>query len=186
MPTPDSRKIDWYVCWGQVSRTAVSDAMWRIYSKDGLGVRIRVSEAKLRRRLSAAAEEQGFNFLIQRVKYVKQSELTRLHDTWTQEADQALTIKQASRPLFVKRLPFAHEAETRVVIHDRRIPEHTDLKGRLIKVDASGLVESVFLDPRAPTEVTDALKHFLKDTVSFPGTVAKSSLYRSETKLEVQ
>ena len=169
-------------CW---CRTAVSDAMWRIYSSDGLGVRIRVSQAKLRARLEESAESSGFQFLIRQVKYIKQTELAALEATWTQST-KAPSFTDAATHLFRKRLPFDHEAETRVVILDKRQTEANGSKGYFVKLEPVPLIESVFLDPRAPTEITDALRHYLKAKMLFSGHVAKSSLYKLDTQKEVQ
>ncbi len=170
-------------CW---CRTAVSDAMWRIYSSDGLGVRIRVSQAKLRARLEESAESSDFKFLIRKVKYLKQTELTALEATWTRATQRKPSFTGAATHLFRKRLPFDHEAETRVVILDRRRPDANGQKGCFVSLKPVPLIESVFLDPRAPTEITNAMRHFLKDKMHFPGHVAKSSLYKLDTRKETQ
>ena len=169
-------------CW---CRTAVSDAMWRIYSNDGLGVRIRVSQAKLQARLEESAESSGFKFLIRKVKYIKQTELTALEAAWTQSTKEP-SFAEGTTHLFRKRLPFDHEAETRVVILDKRHSTANGPKGYPVHLEPTPLIESIFLDPRAPTELTDALRHYLKNKMLFPGHVAKSSLYKLDTRKEAQ
>jgi hypothetical protein len=170
-------------CW---CRTAVSDAMWRIYSPDGLGVRIAVSQAKLAHQLEQSTAAGGFQYLIRKVQYVKQSKLTELEAGWSHTDSDKLSFRQASEHLFRKRLPFDHEAETRVVILDRRPQQSAAIKGRFIAIEPNPLIQSIFLDPRAPKEVTEALRHYLKESVLYPGTVAKSGLYHLNTRREGQ
>lgn len=168
-------------CW---CGTAVSDAMWRIYSPDGLGARIRVSKQALKEKLSQAAEANNFQFHIRKVKYLKQSELKRIEEGWTAPDSDRISFRDAATHLFKKRLPFEHESETRVVILDRNATSTRERPGNLIELGSTELIHSIFLDPRAPTEVTDALEHYLKNIMHFPHTVAKSSLYKSETHAE--
>jgi hypothetical protein len=59
-------------CW---CRKAVSDAMWRIYSPHGLGVRIATTRLRLQRALTAAVSTQQLTFQIQNVEYLAQKEL---------------------------------------------------------------------------------------------------------------
>lgn len=168
-------------CW---CGTAVSDAMWRIYSPNGLGARVRVSRQTLKEKLKQVAKANSLQFHVQNVKYLKQSELAELEGGWIEPDSDGISFKDAATHLFKKRLPFAHESETRVVILDRGTTSTRERPGNLIKLGSTELIHSIFLDPRAPIEVTDALEHYLKNKMKFPHTVAKSSLYKSETRAE--
>ena len=97
-------------CW---CRNGVSDAMWRIYSPDKLGVRIRVSASRLKDSLKAAATDQGFRHRVETVKYLNQlEELAYASPPITHDPESQQSFKDASDYLFRKRLAFAHEEES--------------------------------------------------------------------------
>lgn len=164
-------------CW---CRKAVSDAMWRIYSTNGLGVRIGTTHAQLEVALSEAKEMQGINFKIQRVKYLYQEEL----DYELRKIETALKSKHAvstaMSQLFLKRRAFSHESETRAVVYARAMGDEVR-KSVSVKVDAKSLINSVWIDPRATQEYVDAFTSYLKTVIKFKGVVKKSSLYAART-----
>ena len=45
-----------------------------------------------------------------------------------------------------------------------------------------GLIDSVLFDPRAPDELCDAMQHYLKEVLKFPGKVRKSKLYTVKSR----
>lgn len=167
-------------CW---CRKAVSDAMWRIYSSNSLGVRIGTTHAQLEAILSQAKAPQGISFKIQKVKYLYQEEL----DFELQRIEKSLRAKHsvstAMSQLFLKRRAFSHESETRAVIYTSTAQQ----QGRnafVVKVDARNLINSIWIDPRAPQEYVDAFTSYLTKEIKFKGTVKKSSLYAARTPLE--
>jgi hypothetical protein len=168
-------------CW---CRKGVSDAMWRIYSQDKLGVRIRTRDDRLRSALIASALQTDFGFRVGRVKYV--NELEYAVQTAKVEADLAkrVTFTRASAHLMLKRLAFDHEAETRVVVIDLSAQAKDGAKGFKVKLDSKSLIESVLVDPRAPDAFVDSYRHYLKNVLGYKGTVKKSQLYRSDTARE--
>jgi len=81
-------------CW---CKNGVSDAMWRIYSPDKHGVRIRVSSAKLKSSLDAAYEAQGLRGRVDTVKYLNQlEELAYVPRSPTTQDDTATAFREAS------------------------------------------------------------------------------------------
>lgn len=168
-------------CW---CRRGVSDAMWRIYSPDKLGVRIRTTESKLKSALLALATKREVGFRIARVKY--ENEISHMLRDQQQllEAAKKVTFVRASSHLFLKRLAFEHEAETRVLIFDASQPIDSTAKGLLVELNTRHLIDSVLVDPRAPDEFVAAYQHYLTDVLKFSGPVKKSQLYRSDQKIE--
>ena len=63
------------LCW---CRDGVSDAMWRIYSPDRLGVRIRTRMDRLQTSLSTLRAERGILFRLQRIIRIEQ--MNRIHE----------------------------------------------------------------------------------------------------------
>ena len=168
-------------CW---CRKGVSDAMWRIYSQDKLGVRIRTTESKLKSALLAVATQREIGFRISRVRYVNEI----LHLVRDQQSRLATATKptfaRASSHLFLKRPAFEHEAETRVLIFDPSQPIDSTAKGFKVELNTRHLIDSVLVDPRAPEEFVAAYQHYLRDHLKFPGSVRKSQLYRAGQKRE--
>jgi hypothetical protein len=164
-------------CW---CRKSVSDAMWRIYSPVSLGVRIGTTFELLNSAMVAAARDEGIKFKIQNVKYVHPSELQPELDRLKAKYSSKPSFETTIAPLFVKRNAFDHEAETRVVIHYPSKTAPIDRKGTSIKVDASKLIRSIWIDPRAPKAHVEAYKFYLEKKLKYKGVVKQSSLYAAD------
>jgi hypothetical protein len=80
-------------------------------------------------------------------------------------------------PLFWKRRAFDHEQETRVVVYGAKYLKGKPRKVISVEVDPFTVLTSIWIDPRAPDEVVNAYKYYLKDKLQFPGIVEKSRLY---------
>ena len=161
-------------CWCTKS---VSDAMWRIYSPTGLGVRVGTIRQRVRRVLAAAEKNHQFNFRIKNVEYLSQAELDGELKRARNVLAEKYTFKNATEPLFLKRKAFDHEQEARVVIYDAKCLKGDPCKGIEIDVDPFVLLRSIWIDPRAPDEVVKAYRYYLKEKLGFPGPVEKSRLY---------
>lgn len=161
-------------CW---CRKAVSDAMWRIYSPHGLGVRIATTRPRLRQAISRARESRNLSFAILDVEYLKQEELTKRLERIRQDFDREFSPPLAMEPLFLKRLAFDHERETRATILDEDCLQGEPKKGVSIPVEPFELLTSIWIDPRAPDEMVKAYKFYLKEKLGFPGKVERSGLY---------
>ena len=85
--------------------------------------------------------------------------------------------------LFLKRRAFSHESETRAVVYAGAAEDETR-KAFIVKADARNLINSIWIDPRAPQEYVDAFTAYLKKEIKFKGVVKKSSLYAARTPLD--
>jgi len=169
-------------CW---CRKAVSDALWRIYSPNNLGVRLGTTRPLLRAALTEAQRTQEIRFKIQNVKYMFQEELRFALRDVANALDKKYSIEKAIEPLFMKRNAFHHEYEVRAVVYDRE-PQPTDNgKGVVIPVDAKALIRSIWIDPRAPKEYVEAYSHYLRKKLKYPGVVKKSTLYDAPEQIDV-
>lgn len=169
-------------CW---CRKAVSDAMWRIYSPNNLGVRLGTTRQLLREALKEAQKAQKIRFKIQNVKYMFQEELQFARQDVATALNENYTVRKAIEPLFMKRNAFHHEYEVRAVVYDRE-PQSTDnVKGVVIPVDARALIRSIWIDPRAPKEFVEAYSLYLKRQLKFTGVVKKSTLYEAPEPIDV-
>lgn len=169
------------LCW---CRKAQSDAMWRIYSPHGLGVRIGTTRQRLKVALDKAKKNRELaNYKIQNVEYVYQEELDFNLKDITTLLEKNCSFSNASKSLFLKRKAFDHERETRLVLSK---PETLNAKGITIKIDPSELFSSIWIDPRAPQAMVDAYTYYLKNKLNFKGTVKKSGLYTAPDKLTIE
>ena len=161
-------------CW---SRKALSDAMWRIYSPHGVGVRIGTTRELLQQALNAAKVTKGIHFKIQNVKYLWKEKLDSKLESIERKLKSKHTDSVALSLLFLKRDEFSHEGETRVVVHDHAATGDAPRKGFIIEADTYQLLTSIWIDPRAPQAYVEAFTQYLKEQLKFLGTVEKSSLY---------
>lgn len=168
-------------CW---CRKGVSDAMWRIYSPDKLGVRIRTRVDRLKSALLASALHSDVAFRVGRVKYINELEYVVHSSKIANDLAKKVTFTRASAHLMLKRVAFDHEAETRVVVIDLSKAARDGARGLTLNLDSKNLIESVLVDPRAPDAFVDSYRHYLKDVLGYRGTVKKSQLYRSDVTRE--
>lgn len=157
-------------CW---CRKAVSDAMWRIYSPNNLGVRIGTTVNRLKAELDASK----LRYKIMNIKYKTTQDLRASLVQLEQKRKEKPSFLTTVAPLFLKRIAFDHERETRAVIYKPNDPSGNEQKGVSIKVDANALIRSIWIDPRAPKEYVEAYTHYLKKELKFKGVVKQSTLY---------
>lgn len=169
-------------CW---CRKAVSDAMWRIYSPHSLGVRIATTRQRLQQAVVAARDNRKLSFAILDVEYLNQVDLAKRLEQIRQELRKTFSPPLAMEPLFLKRLAFDHERETRAVILDEDCLKGDPKKGISIPVDPFKLLTSIWIDPRAPDEIVNAYRFYLKEKLGFPGKVERSGLYAAPDDLTV-
>lgn len=169
-------------CW---TRKSVSDALWRIYSPDKLSVRIASTPTLLAQELSSGLSKYPRSkCFVGKVQYLPEkvivdSAASLAKQIWTDESELS-----AARSVLFKRKSFAHEDEARVLVVDR----HRQSKNGMIRVrvDPHTLITSVMFDSRAPTEVKDMYKSFLRNDIGFKGRITSSTLYDLPARLIVE
>lgn len=163
-------------CWCQ---SGISEAMWRIYSPHGLGVRIATTKEKLQSVSKAWAESKGFHWQGREVEYEEHSSFNvRLQGIRNALAAEFRTDR-AAEALFLKREAFSHEDEWRgVIVCNDRAPKGEPRKGIAVPINPHDLIDNILLDPGAPRELTDALGHYFKSKLGYGGTVKPSVLYK--------
>jgi len=158
--------------------------MWRIYSANGLGVRVRTEKAALARGLSQASLRHSWGTKVKPVRYVSESEYDAIVGKNAELNKKKVTFTRASAHLFLKRKAFEHESETRAVVFDPEQPLDGREPGLSISLDTRNLIDSVLVDPRAPREYVEMYSHYLRSVLGFKGHVAKSKLYEDSTERE--
>lgn len=157
------RMLFYASCWHENS--GESAAFWDQY-KNSRGVAIRSTIG----RLIKSTTSSKVPFFIGRVQYRDYADV-----------DFPLDSTNAIRPAFLKRKSFEHEREVRVLLwHPLANPE-SDFKSIQesygIDVDATILIESIYISPESPTWLVEPLREVLRrfDLAGVP--VRRSDLY---------
>ncbi|MDP2285222.1 MAG: DUF2971 domain-containing protein, partial [Pseudohongiella sp.] len=148
-----SKKI-YAQCW---CSKGASDAMWRIYSPNHLGVRIGTSTKLLRDALKPEANKLGMKLRLGDVTYHTQSEINQEATKIREDLAEKFILQRATDLMYMKRDAYDHEFEYRAVLYFPEAAEEDVVKGLKIKVKAKKLIDSILIDPRAPDELAQAL-----------------------------
>lgn len=169
-------KNDFYgQCWTVKKE---SDALWRIYSHDKKGVRIKTTVQKLMKAVVYGNElfpRTSRANIIGKVNYMTQKEIEK----WVHSL-KTVSLGDMRNSLFMKRMEFEHEDEVRLIIH-KLTSEEDDAKGIEhqfvdIKFNPLETIDEVTFDPRLSEEVFKRNRHILKK-LGFTKRINQSKLY---------
>lgn len=149
----------WYgQCWTTDKDT---DAMWRIYSQNKDGVRVKTTVKKIFSQLwhQHQYEDAKVSCFIGKVFYEKREEIEKTISTSFVQNLIANEMSTANT-LLLKRTEFSHENEIRILFQDIH---HREI-GKLYqhKIDLTDTLEEVTIDPRATPEDAQVLATFLR------------------------
>lgn len=154
-------------CW---STKMNSDALWRIYSPDMKGVRLKTTPSILLHELFANKEYQ-FVINYGPVKYFNRPQI----EDWLQKNfTGAFSEKYVIDSFFMKRNNFAHESEVRFVITTGNVPAENGVK---IKIDPNQVIQQIAFDPRLSDERCKIFKEMLQRYDKPDIKIVKSSMY---------
>ena len=167
---------------------ARSDAMWTIYSRNWLGVRVTMKLDVVQRQMESAPELTDARVWIGEVNYLSDTGLT----TRARELKAAVALpgvdhsEVMAKAWLNKRIAFRHEDELRLLLvlpANRVMP--VESKTLKFAVDPHELISSIHIDPRAPREVFETLERDIRSSLGFKGSVKHSSLFRLPKNLEL-
>lgn len=158
-------------CW---TRHTASDAMWRIYSPNSCGVRIRTRLRVLVNSLDRSLRGTRALAFIGGVKYLPQKELIRFV-THSVSNDKLRDPSQHARTLLVKRLAFRHEREVRLLLANAQ--DIGDQDRFAYAMNPKELVDQIMIDPRLAKEHADRLREEIRHQTGFKGSILRSLLY---------
>ena len=153
-------------CW---TRHRETDAMWRIYSANSDGVKVKTTPRRLLEALaSTAGEMQQVTCFIGRVRYCSQRDLTQHLQGINLFNPNGAGIAES---LLYKRTEFRHEREVRLI--------HTCGSGDVynFEIDPNRMFDEIVFDPRLDDELCNAYVEAIRSK-GFRGRIAKSVLYR--------
>lgn len=144
--------------------------MWRIYSADKKGVRIRSTPALLMEAMSKARGGHGF---VGTVQYLPKKPLMRFAVRALAKGNLAV-ISNAARTLLIKRPAFRHEAEVPLLWHAAQ-----DSADGLFRyaVDPDALIDQIMVDPRLPLGEYNRTKAAIRKKTGYGGRIMRSLIY---------
>ncbi|MEJ1374401.1 MAG: DUF2971 domain-containing protein [Candidatus Sedimenticola sp. (ex Thyasira tokunagai)] len=169
-------------CYGQCwSSKYESDALWRIYSPDKSCVRIRTTYEKLATSLSSVCKKPDSEAYIGKVDYLTDKGLEKESKKLAENIIYGEEVGLA-KTLLIKRNPFEHEKEIRLLFFQDDFTESPPLIHKY-PVDPHSLIESIAVDPRATSELVEVYRHYLRDRLGFKGDFIQSKLYKPPINL---
>jgi len=157
-------------CW---SFHKASDAMWRIYSPNKNGIRIRTTVKKLAESLSnnlgAWKNTQCF---IGKVLYLPNKKMLNFANTVLTGLPNQNNF---AHTLLVKRPAFKHENEIRLIYSKKENTDPSDIYS--YPLDPHSVFDQMMLDPRLTKEEAKEMKKKIKTATSFTGPIKRSLLY---------
>ena len=175
-------------CW---SLKDESDAMWRIYSSDHYGVRIKTSAKMLLFSLCnyVAKNEESPELLdlkcwLGKVDYLTEEEFIEFfkNKDFAKYALSGIKLSdecdtQIIESLLIKRRSFSHEEEVRIIYYD---PDDL-VTGKYFEyvIDPNLLIEEITLDPRLREEEFDLLRKEFRN-LGYKNKISQSKLYSFE------
>lgn len=169
-------------CW---SNTPISDAMWRIYSQNGMGVRISTTKAKLESVLKGSAKRSKYRYRVAEVEYLSRDDFAAETKKLAEDLNESFNISRAVDALYMKREAFDHEDEWRATLYSISEDIDQNKKGFTVPVDPHDFIDRILLDPRAPDELVQAFKFFIQQRLKYKGSVQRSALYRSPEQIKI-
>jgi len=161
-------------CW---TTEKSSDAMWRIYSTDKNGFRIRTTIRKLYDSFDLSLVDRASCLgSIGKVKYLNEAELTSKAKA-TFNPDGQITFGDCFRSLLLKRKAFRHENEVRLLFLDW---SDSFIENDIFKydIDPHSLISQITIDPRITYKKFSEIKSKIQKVTKYQGEIARSTLYK--------
>ena len=165
------------VCW---SLTKENDAMWRIYSQDKWGVKIKTNIEKIFKRLySSLSEKEKLHLTVGAVEYCEQNVIIKYLESFGQKDFIDSDNRIIPSTLLFKRNEFRFEDEIRFLYSKTKLEE--DL---LFFYDFNwfDIIEEIEFDPRLDVILFDCYRNILSKNFGIDEQLIKlSKLYQPMT-----
>ncbi len=155
------------------TKRRVSEAMWRIYSRNAKGAQIVTTVGRLKNLVAGCYAD--FDCYLKKIIYNDDIEK---EDFFVKNFPNATMQEKAVECLFRKKEAFDYEEEVRLVLYSKTDRPYTNIHP--LYSDPNDVIESIILDPRIDEKAEDLQIRTLKK-LDFKGIVAKSKLYSYKT-----
>jgi len=165
-------------CW---TKNKDTDAMWRIYSPNKDGVRVKTTVGKLFDAIyDKEYEYSPLTYFIGQVEYKTKQELESFMKN-ASFVDMVIGGQNTSLAhlLLIKRDAFLHENEVRLLVNESDSDRAKEYKG-LYKIpitNITSLIDEVCLDPRLSNEEYEFYQEAIKSLIGEGIPIEKSDLY---------
>lgn len=163
-------------CWSFENK---SDALWRIYTKDRDGIRIRTTIRKLANSLFfAVGGSNDSTAYIGKVKYLPNGKMIEFARSILD--DHRRDIDSVFKTLLIKRPAFKHEKEIRLMSQ-----YYEDDKPETIayQIDPHELVDQIMINPLLGKKEADEMKKKIQFATGYQGSILRSMMYAPPRKL---
>ncbi|WP_370409015.1 DUF2971 domain-containing protein, partial [Tenacibaculum dicentrarchi] len=160
-------------CWSLQSE---SDAMWRIYSPNYNGIKIKSSLEKIFNIIFDDNEKTSLvTSFVGKVDYKNKKEF---NDYFSNSENTSLlgTSNLVINSHLLKRKEFEHEKEVRLIYFIDSFSGELNNKIKKFKVDPNDLIDEICFDPRIDKRYLELYKKTFKN-LGFNGNMIKSDLY---------
>jgi hypothetical protein len=160
-------------CW---TLEEESDAMWRIYSHDKDGVKVRTTVGQLWDAFYGHTENPELHCFFGKVEYKSGDDIKALFENNGEDMIFDSTAKGQAKSLLFKRLEFKHENEARLIYSAE---ESTKEKLYKFLINPNELFSEIVLDPRASQDIAKIIEIAIKKH-GYSGEIRQSGLYKVE------
>ena len=163
-------------CW---SLNKENDAMWRIYSPQKNGIKVKSNITYLIESLKNSLNLHQKDFCyIGSVKYLKIEQIRKYFKSLKLENILTSDGSGCAETLLIKREAFFHEKEIRIIFFN---PYKSTLDFYEFQIDPNYLFSEIVIDPRMEKEKAKKLKTKIKK-LGYKGPIHISNLYSPPTK----
>lgn len=169
----DARNRFYGQCWSLLKE---SDAMWRIYSPDQKGVKVKTTIRKLLNSLVKSPQAiNGFCY-VGKVKYLSGEMLKKKLQNKTWLHSEMRSYKDQATSLLFKRDEFLHEHEVRLLFYSHNSKPSDKIFQ--YKTNPMALFDEIELDPRITKADYKKLYTAFRDKMGYKKTISQSKLYQ--------
>jgi hypothetical protein len=163
-------------CWSLLPE---SDAMWRIYSPDMKGVKIKSNIEKIFNIIFDDTKESSLaTSYLGKVQYKSKAELIE-YLSIPENTNLIAETKSVINSHLHKRKEFEHEKEIRLIYFVDSKSQDNNQKIKKFEIDPNDLIEEICFDPRISERYYELYKNTFKN-LGYKGKIIKSDLYDFE------
>jgi hypothetical protein len=159
-----------------MTMNGISDALWRVYSPQQYGIRIKTTPSIIGEALSNSTELVLGQTYLGKVNYKKQSDLVAHARTIKENLEKNPETKTVAEAMLLKRTAFQHEKEVRII----HLTADSNAKDDLyyFSIDPHKVIQSILVDPRASDVRFKTIKRYFSKVCSYKGSINQSQLYK--------
>ncbi|WP_144400039.1 DUF2971 domain-containing protein [Geobacter pickeringii] len=158
------------------SKVGISDALWKIYSPNQLGIRIKTSPLLLANAISTAPALAVGRTYIGSVNYFSTNKITNEAKALKSRIETKLETQDVAKIMLLKRNAFSHEKEIRIIHLTYNIGPRVEVLP--FDIDPHTAIKSIVIDPRATEQRVKALTKYFRELCGYKGSIAQSTLYQ--------